>query len=145
MTRKEGSGALAVPVPFNELWGMIRRGNRGPAMGAYLNLTPKQTHDAKRGLHEQLERGPLPDDFPIAATYFKMVGIGQQVALEVSSATPSAPKQVLVLEGTEDWDEWQSHLRKTTGRGSPVCKAGGWYFPSRRPPSPWPKSAVAGS
>jgi hypothetical protein len=68
-------------VPFNELWALIQKGNRGPAIGAYLKLTPKQTHDAKRGLLEQLQAGPLPDDFPVAATYFGMVGLGQVVGL----------------------------------------------------------------
>jgi hypothetical protein len=125
-------------VPFSELWGMIRRGHRGAAMGAYLKLTSPQTHEVRRQLVYQLEDGPLPEDFPVAATVFNMIARGQSV--RIATAATATPKQVLVLEGTEDWDEWQSHLRKTTGRGSPVCKAGGWYFPSRRPRSERPDS-----
>jgi hypothetical protein len=128
----EIAAALAVPVPFNELWALIRRGNRGAAMGAYLKLKPEQTYEARRQLAYQLEDGPLPDDFPVAATVFNMIARGQSVRI-ATAAIPTTPKQVLVLEGTDDWDEWQSHLRETTGRGSPVSKAGGWYFPSRRP------------
>jgi hypothetical protein len=39
--------------------GLNQKGNRGPAIGAHLKLTPKQTHDAKRGLLEQLQAGPF--------------------------------------------------------------------------------------
>jgi hypothetical protein len=95
--------ALSVRVPFNDLWPLIQRGNRGAAMGAYLKLKPEQTHEAKRGLLLQRERGPLPDDFPVGATYFTMIGLGQAVSLQTCAA-PSSAKAVIILQPyTPEW------------------------------------------
>ncbi len=37
---------------------------------------------------------------------------------------------------TEDpeWRIWDGYLRRTTGKGAPISRRGGWYFPSRLPP-----------
>ncbi|MEY9590598.1 hypothetical protein ABIA06_002889 [Bradyrhizobium yuanmingense] len=43
--------------------------------------------------------------------------------------------QVFIREEEPAWRAWDAHLRKTTGKGSPINKQGGWYFPSRLPPS----------
>jgi uncharacterized protein YdaU (DUF1376 family) len=42
--------------------------------------------------------------------------------------------QVRIQIDDPQWEPWQAHLRKTTGRGSPQDKAFGWSFPSLWPP-----------
>lgn len=56
-------------------------------------------------------------------------------------STISDRPSVFVREGTQEWDEWQDHLRATTGKGSP-CKNGGWHFASERPPAAAPRAQV---
>lgn len=48
----------------------------------------------------------------------------------------------LVFVRVEDaeWRIWDAYLRRTTGKGAPINRNGGWYFPSRLPPTdPVPK------
>jgi hypothetical protein len=46
----------------------------------------------------------------------------------------SLRRRVFVREDEPEWRLWDDHLRKTTGRGSPMNKHFGWYFPARTPP-----------
>ena len=39
-----------------------------------------------------------------------------------------------VREEDPEWRLWDAHLRKTTGKGAPMSRQGGWYFPTRVPP-----------
>lgn len=41
--------------------------------------------------------------------------------------------RVFIKEDDPEWPIWNSYLRKTTGRGAPMNKYFGWYFPSRLP------------
>ncbi|WP_441277699.1 hypothetical protein AB7783_11720 [Tardiphaga sp. 172_B4_N1_3] len=52
------------------------------------------------------------------------------------------PSQVFIRIDDPEWHLWDKYLRKTTGKGAPISKDGGWYFPSRIPPTdPLPKKA----
>jgi len=42
--------------------------------------------------------------------------------------------RVFIREDEWEWQLWDSHLRKTTGKGAPMNKHFGWYFPTRVPP-----------
>jgi hypothetical protein len=44
-------------------------------------------------------------------------------------------RQVFVREDEPEWRLWDAHLRRTTGRGSPMNKHFGWHFPTRVPPT----------
>jgi uncharacterized protein YdaU (DUF1376 family) len=46
----------------------------------------------------------------------------------------TGPRKVHVKMDTPQWEAWQKHLRKTTGKGSPSDKNFGWYFDSAWPP-----------
>lgn len=50
--------------------------------------------------------------------------------------------QVFIREQDREWRLWDDHLRRTTGRGSPINRQGGWYFPSRLPPSDAPSKKI---
>lgn len=50
--------------------------------------------------------------------------------------------QVFVRMEELEWRIWDAHLRRTTGRGSPINRQGGWYFPSRLPPPDGPTKKV---
>jgi hypothetical protein len=42
--------------------------------------------------------------------------------------------RVFIKEDDPEWPIWNAYLRKTTGRGAPMNKHFGWFFPSRLPP-----------
>jgi hypothetical protein len=42
--------------------------------------------------------------------------------------------RVFIREDEREWQLWDSHLRKMTGKGAPMNKYFGWYFPTRVPP-----------
>jgi hypothetical protein len=44
-----------------------------------------------------------------------------------------ARHQVFIREDEPEWRLWDSHLRKTTGKGAPMNKQFGWHFPTRVP------------
>jgi len=53
--------------------------------------------------------------------------------------------EVFVREEDPKWRIWEAYLRKHAGKGAPISSRGGWYFPSRLPPSdPPPKSRRGG-
>jgi hypothetical protein len=43
-------------------------------------------------------------------------------------------QKVFIRESDPEWPLWQAHLRRTIGRGSPINRQFGWYFPTRLPP-----------
>jgi hypothetical protein len=43
-------------------------------------------------------------------------------------------RMVFIREDEPEWRLWDEHLRKTTGKGSPMNKHFGWHFPARMPP-----------
>ena len=43
-------------------------------------------------------------------------------------------RQVFIREEDPEWPTWNAYLRKTTGKGAPMNKHFGWYFPTRVPP-----------
>jgi len=43
-------------------------------------------------------------------------------------------RQIFIREEDPEWAAWNAHLRKTTGKGAPMNKHFGWYFPTRLPP-----------
>ena len=45
---------------------------------------------------------------------------------------------VFIRESDPEWPLWDAYLRKTTGKGAPMNKHFGWYFPSRLPPAVGP-------
>lgn len=51
-------------------------------------------------------------------------------------------RQVFVRVEDPEWRLWDAYLRKTTGKGSPINRQGGWYFPSRFPPSDMPPKTM---
>ncbi|MGY8663506.1 hypothetical protein Q3C01_14185 [Bradyrhizobium sp. UFLA05-109] len=42
--------------------------------------------------------------------------------------------RVFIKEDDPEWPIWNAYLRKTTGKGAPMNKHFGWFFPSRLPP-----------
>jgi hypothetical protein len=50
--------------------------------------------------------------------------------------------RVFVREEDPEWRLWDAYLRRWTGKSAPISRQGGWYFPSRVPPTePPPKKA----
>lgn len=47
---------------------------------------------------------------------------------------PPLKEQFYAAAGSADLEKWDTHLRKTTGRGAPRDSKGGWWFPSKLPP-----------
>jgi hypothetical protein len=43
-------------------------------------------------------------------------------------------QRVFIKEDDPEWPAWNAYLLKTTGKGAPMNKHFGWYFPSRLPP-----------
>jgi hypothetical protein len=48
--------------------------------------------------------------------------------------SPLRHHQVFIREEDPEWPAWNAYLLKTTGKGAPMNKHFGWYFPSRLPP-----------
>lgn len=46
--------------------------------------------------------------------------------------------RVFIRFDEEEWKLWDSHKRKTTGKGLPMNKDFGWFFPTRLPPTDGP-------
>ncbi|MES5481529.1 hypothetical protein QMZ05_02150 [Bradyrhizobium sp. INPA03-11B] len=44
-------------------------------------------------------------------------------------------ERVYIKEDDPEWPLWNAYLRKKTGRGAPMNKHFGWFFPSRLPPT----------
>jgi hypothetical protein len=53
----------------------------------------------------------------------------------------SHPKSIVFVRVEDlEWRIWDKYLRRTTGKNAPISRNGGWYFPSRLPPTdPAPK------
>jgi uncharacterized protein YdaU (DUF1376 family) len=51
------------------------------------------------------------------------------------SASGEMIAKVHVKADTPQWKAWQTHLKETSGRGTPTDKSFGWYFDSEWPPS----------
>lgn len=47
-------------------------------------------------------------------------------------------QQVFIREEDPEWLIWNEYLRRTTGKGSPMNKNFGWFFPSPLPPTDQP-------
>ncbi|WP_439370729.1 hypothetical protein [Bradyrhizobium sp. DASA03120] len=43
--------------------------------------------------------------------------------------------KVFVRTEDPEWRIWDAYLCRTTGKGAPISRRGGWYFPSRLPPA----------
>jgi hypothetical protein len=46
--------------------------------------------------------------------------------------------RVFIREDEQEWKLWDSYRRKTTGKGLPMNKHFGWFFPTRVPPADEP-------
>ncbi|CAH1661927.1 hypothetical protein CHELA1G11_12007 [Hyphomicrobiales bacterium] len=54
-----------------------------------------------------------------------------------ASTAAKSRETVFVLADTPEWDAWQEHKRRTTGRGTATTERNGkpgWFFPSLMPP-----------
>lgn len=47
--------------------------------------------------------------------------------------------RVFIREEEDEWRLWDRYLRETTGKGAPINRNFGWFFPSRLPPIVHPK------
>jgi hypothetical protein len=68
------------------------------------------------------------------------LGVDKSEFQEIFGA-PVINHQVFVREDEPAWRLWDAHLRKTTGKGPPMNKHFGWYFPTKLPPDQLPKRA----
>jgi hypothetical protein len=139
--KAEVARELDARVPFNDLYALIGRGNRGAATGNYLKLTPKQTHNAKRTLLQQHENGPLPHDFPVAAVFFGMVGLDQCVVLatEAGPVGVAAPHTKYVQLKPYS-DEWKQERERRVAEGEDVRLMDNWA--DRDVPKNWEVDAA---
>jgi hypothetical protein len=102
------------------------------------------------GLQRYIADKPADRDWCNPATWLNQrrwedspAGAGPPVALghsPVHGETATGGRFYAKRE-TPQFDAWNEHLRRTTGRGPPTDKAGGWWFESEYPPQA-PKLSV---
>lgn len=83
------------------------------------------------GMREAIEESNTLEDC------FAMLGIDRvQFRIAMGQPIVDFPKrgQVFIKEEDPEWPIWNAYLRKTTGKGAPMNKHFGWFFPSRLPP-----------
>jgi hypothetical protein len=86
-------------------------------------------------MHEAVDENDTLEDC------FLAIGIERwefRVAMGHPIADLPTKLQVFIRVEDPEWRVWDAHLRRTTGKGSPISQRGGWYFPSRLPPSDVP-------
>jgi hypothetical protein len=68
---------------------------------------------------------------------FADLGIDQtefRIAMGHPIVDVPAAGRVFVRENEPEWHLWDAYLRRTTGKGAPMNKNFGWFFPTRIPP-----------
>jgi hypothetical protein len=84
----------------------------------------------------------IVDDSSTLEDCFAAMGIDKtefRTAMKHPIVDPLPRNTVFIATEDREWPIWNAHLRKTTGKDAPINKRGGWYFPSRLPPSDPPR------
>lgn len=99
----------------------------------------------RRALHAGVSSSAMHDAIDESYTLedcFAAIGIERwefRVAMGHPIVDLKPRTEVFIRVEDPQWRIWDAHLRKTTGKGSPISsKHGGWFFPSRLPPSDVP-------